>query len=172
MENHEWKRVVLLNFIDDWFDERCHTYFADLVYTNCWDSDHHVLHWQIDMWKRFIFVRRDFCYLLMAMFDVIADGSVWKIFYWAIGLMAYCAALVCLSSKDQSVTIVKFYVLTEKLLWFAQRCGLQMMEITGSFVGSQHGSKKTNLWTFSFQLKFLSIYHKNQRLLVMDSFSF
>lgn len=138
----------------------------------CWNSEHLALVWKIDIWKHFLFVRRYFGFLLMAMFDALADGSVWKIYYWVIGLMAYCAALVCLSSEGRSVTIVKFYVLTEKLLWYARRCGWQMMEITGNFGGSLHGSKEINLWTFYSRLKFLSIYHRNRCLLVMDSFSF
>jgi len=122
-------------------------------------------------WKRFVFMRRYFDYLLMAVFDVLADGSVWKIYYLVIGLTASYAALACLSSKGRSVTIVKFYVLTEKLLLYARRCGLQMMAITGNSDGSRDGRKETNLWTFNSQLKFLSIYHRKQRLLAMDSSS-
>lgn len=86
--------------------------------------------------------------------------------------MAYCAALVCLWSKGRSVTIVKFSVWTERLSWYARKCGLRMTEITGNFDGLQHGNKKTNLWNFNCRGKFPRLCHRNQCLSVMDTFSF
>lgn len=89
-----------------------------------------------------------------------------------IGQITYYAVSVCLLSRGQNGTIAKSCAWIEKYWWYVRRCGLQMMETTGSLDGLRHGSKKSFSRIFCFQVTYLRLCHKQLHLSAMHIFSF